>query len=191
MKGKQLVGVSVAGLAIAISGGTFNQGKAVERSTIDLATFHSSTLSQHNTYRAVHHAPALAADNSLESSAQDWANQLASTGAFEHSDVSGVGENLYVSYTTQPSVAADTLATSAVRAWYEEVKDYNYADPGFSSATGHFTQVVWQGSTQLGCGAAQGAKTINGRRYNAFYVVCHYAAPGNVLGQFSDNVQQP
>ncbi len=191
MKGKQLIGVSLAGLAIAISLGTFNEGKAVERSTIDLATLHSSTVSQHNTYRAVHHAPDLTSDNSLKSSAQDWANQLASTGVFEHSGVSGVGENLYVSYTTQPSIIADTLATSAIQAWYEEVADYNYANPGFSSATGHFTQVVWQGSTQLGCGAAQGAKTINGRQYNAFYVVCHYAPPGNVLGQFSANVQQP
>lgn len=191
MKAKQLIGVSVAGLAIALAWGTFNQGKAVERSTIDLATFHSGTLSQHNTYRAIHHAPDLASDNSLESSAQAWANQLASTGAFEHSDGSGVGENLYVYYTTQPSVATDTLATSAVQAWYEEVADYDYADPGFSAATGHFTQVVWQGTTKLGCGAAQGAKTLNGRRYNAFYVVCHYAPPGNVLGQFSANVQQP
>lgn len=191
MKRNQLIGVSFAGLAIAISSGAFNYGKAVEQSTIDLPTLHSSTLSQHNDYRALHHAPALTSSNSLERSAQDWANQLASTGAFEHSGASGVGENLYASYTTQSSIATNTLATGAVQAWYEEVENYNYENPGFSSATGHFTQVVWQGTTQLGCGAAQGTKTINGRRYNAFYVVCHYAAPGNVLGQFPANVQQP
>lgn len=69
--------------------------------------------------------------------------------------------------------------------------NYNYSNPGFSAEPGHFTQVVWKNSTQLGCGAAQGVKTLNGRQYNAFYVVCHYAPAGNVTGQFPENVLKP
>lgn len=103
----------------------------------------------------------------------------------------GAGENLYASYTTAASIATDTLANSALNSWYGEVAKYNYANPGFAASTGHFTQVVWKSSTQLGCGAAQGTKTINGTEYKAFYVVCHYAPAGNVTGQFPANVLQP
>jgi len=56
---------------------------------------------------------------------------------------------------------------------------------------GHFTQVVWKNSTELGCGAAQGVKTFQGNQYNAFYVVCQYGPAGNVIGQFDDNVIKP
>ena len=75
--------------------------------------------------------------------------------------------------------------------WYNEVSDYDYDNPGFSGKTGHFTQVVWKNSTKLGCGVAQGVKTIGGNQYNAFYVVCQYTPAGNVLNQFPDNVMEP
>ncbi|CAF1527051.1 unnamed protein product, partial [Adineta steineri] len=48
---------------------------------------------------------------------------------------------------------------------------YNYSSPGFSSATGHFTQVIWLGSTQLGIGIA----LTNDNR--TAYVVANYYPP--------------
>jgi hypothetical protein len=48
--------------------------------------------------------------------------------------------------------------------------------------TGHFTQVVWRGSTNLGVGIAFGN---NGR---TAVVVANYSPPGNYLGQFPANV---
>jgi hypothetical protein len=68
--------------------------------------------------------------------------------------------------------------------WYDEVKKYNYANGGFSSATGHFTQVVWKSSQNLGCG-------IGIRNGNSFYGVAQYTPPGNVIGQFQQNVLKP
>lgn len=187
----RLIRLSFVGLAIATSVGAVNPAPAIGQSTLDLATLRSRALSQHNTYRAMHHAPALTSSDALNSSAQSWANHLAATGTFAHSRTTGVGENLYVSYSTAPAVDTDTLAQQAVTAWYDEVTVYNYAAPGFSGDTGHFTQVVWRGSTQLGCGAAEGPATINGTRYQARYVVCQYTPPGNVMGQFPENVRQP
>lgn len=189
---KQLLGLAITGMA-TIATVTSNID-VVSAQSINLTPFRNTALSKHNTYRNIHRSPALSVSNSANITAQAWANRLATTGTFAHSSSSqrkGAGENLYVYYTTASAVAPDSLAKSAVDSWYNEVKQYNYANPVFSAATGHFTQVVWKGSTQLGCGAAKGTKTMNGRNYNAFYVVCHYAPAGNVVGQFSNNVLKP
>jgi uncharacterized protein YkwD len=179
-------------LTIALTGGAISSDSVLGQTSIDLATLRSVAVSQHNTYRATHKSPNITISDSLNSSAQAWAENIASSGQFQHStNRNNVGENIYASFTTQTSIDATTLGNGAVSDWYSEVKNYNYASPGFSSNTGHFTQVVWKGSTQLGCGAAQGTATIQGTTYNAFYVVCQYAAAGNVQGQFPDNVLQP
>jgi len=75
----------------------------------------------------------------------------------------------------------DLLSTTniATQMWYDEVTDpgYDFNNQGFTSGTGHFTQVVWKGSTELGCGVA------------GVYVVCRYCnGPGNFMSQFEDNV---
>jgi uncharacterized protein YkwD len=179
-------------LTIALTGGAISSDSVLGQTSIDLAALRSAAVSQHNTYRATHKSPNITLSDSLNSSAQAWAENLASSGQFQHStNRNNVGENLYASYTTETSIDPTTLGNKAVSDWYSEIKDYNYASPGFSSDTGHFTQVVWKGSTQLGCGAAQGTATIEGTKYNAFYVVCQYAPAGNVQGQFPDNVLKP
>lgn len=42
--------------------------------------------------------------------------------------------------------------SAAVDAWGLEREQYNWAKPGFSEATGHFTQLVWSNTTSVGCG---------------------------------------
>ena len=75
----------------------------------------------------------------------------------------------------------NTLSTTnqATDMWYNEVitPGYDFDNQGFDSGTGHFTQVVWKGSTKLGCG-------ISG-----VYVVCRYCeTAGNMGGAFETNV---
>ena len=65
--------------------------------------------------------------------------------------------------------------------WYNELDLYNFRNPGFSGATGHFTQVVWKGSTGLGCAVTR--CNAEGPIY-----VCHYTPAGNYVGQFEENV---
>ena len=52
--------------------------------------------------------------------------------------------------------------TKATISWYNELFDpgYNFDNPGFSKGTGHFTQVVWNGSKKLGMGHGQGSMNI-------------------------------
>lgn len=66
--------------------------------------------------------------------------------------------------------------------WYEEHDKYRYGNPGFSQQTGHFTQIVWQSSKQMGAGKAVSST-------GAQFVVARYQPPGNVRGQFPENVK--
>ena len=75
----------------------------------------------------------------------------------------------------------------AIDAWAGEESDYNWSNADFSEQTGHFTQLVWQNTTRVGCGAAH----CNGQGENAafgWFMVCEYDPPGNVIGQFQYNV---
>ena len=117
--------------------------------------------------------PSLTWSGDLAASAQQWASRC----DFNHDDRSPLGENLFW------GTAGAYPPQSAVASWYEEIADYNFARPDFNEQTGHFTQVVWQSSKQLGCGMAlcQG---------NHFWV-CRYSPAGNVSGQFGRNVPKP
>ena len=128
------------------------------------------SLDAHNGYRAKHCVPPLMWSVQLASSAQQWANRC----DFNHDDQTPHGENLFWGTSGAYSPQA------AVAAWYEEIAEYKFSAPDFSEQAGHFTQVVWRGSKQLGCGMA----TCRG---NHFWV-CRYSPPGNVTGQFSRNV---
>lgn len=76
---------------------------------------------------------------------------------------------------------AASAASSAVGLWYAEESQYNYDDPVFSSGTGHFTQLVWRASTQIGFGATLATS-------GNWIVVAEFDPPGNVEGQFAANV---
>ena len=129
-------------------------------------------LSAHNNHRDRHCVPALTWSPALAAQAQAWANQC----NFVHSS-SGYGENLWM------GTAGYYSPTQVVDSWYAEIANYQYSQPGFSGSTGHFTQIVWKSSTQLGCGRA----TCQG---NDLWV-CNYAPPGNYQGQFPQNVLPP
>jgi glioma pathogenesis-related protein 2 len=191
MNAKQMIRLCSIGLLGAAFLVTGNNGLASGEPTIDLTTLRRNILTEHNTYRSTHHSPALTTSDSLDKSAQKWANYLATKKTFEHSNNPQIGENIYVSYGQESSLKAKTLAENAVKFWYREVANYNYTKPGFSDNTGHFTQVVWKKTTQVGCGAARGTVVSQGRQVNAFYVVCQYSPAGNNLKQFATNVLKP
>ncbi len=63
---------------------------------------------------------------------------------------------------------------------YNEVKDFgssSISSYAFSHATGHFTQVVWAETSEVGCGSS---KWFDGK-YHRMLVVCNYGEGGNRL----------
>lgn len=131
-------------------------------------------LNSHNAYRAKHCVPALTWSAALAAQAQAWVNQCTidpddpnhkrfahSPGGWKSQD--GYGENLAWGSSMTP--------THAVDLWYAEISAYNFNAPSWNGNVGHFTQVVWRASAQVGCAVA----TCNGQRLWA----CQYSPTGN------------
>jgi len=148
---------------------------------VDLDKFRQDSLAAHNSYRAKHGVAALKISAELNALAQEWAENLIAEGKFYHRPNNNNGENIYMS----GGMAAQELAQGAVDSWYSEIKDYKFGkEPSRGGpVTGHFTQVVWKGSTEVGVGVAQeGSKVV---------VVANYSPPGNFGGQYVENVPPP
>lgn len=132
-------------------------------------------VAAHNAVRAKHCAPPLSWNPKIAAVAQKWAESLRDQGCkFGHSGNQQYGENLAAG----TEGVLDPEAT--VKMWYDEIEKYKFPDGGFSMQTGHFTQVVWKATTEVGCGHA----TCKG---NDIWV-CNYAPFGNVEGEYRENV---
>ncbi|OCF72453.1 hypothetical protein I204_06832 [Kwoniella mangroviensis CBS 8886] len=81
---------------------------------------------------------------------------------------------------------------SAVTGWMGEDKLYNWNNPSYSDATGHFTQVVWKNTTSVGCWIAECPQgSVVGPQYDqSFQTACEYDPAGNFVGEqnFRENV---
>uniref|UniRef100_A0A8C2G5B2 Im:7150988 n=1 Tax=Cyprinus carpio TaxID=7962 RepID=A0A8C2G5B2_CYPCA len=136
-------------------------------------SFKKEFLETHNQYRKQHQAPELRYSDELCSAAQKWADHLLSIRSLAHSDTEN-GENVFYSSSSVKKTPKDS--------WYSEIKDYNFSSPGFQYSTGHFTQVVWKSSTELGVGLATDGNTV--------FVVGQYKPSGNITnaGYYEKNV---
>jgi len=137
---------------------------------VSQATGHDAQcLETHNKFRAAHGAPALTWSQELADYARDKTQDCSM-----HHTGGPYGENLAMGY-------GDVV--SAVTDWYNEKSSYNYGSPGFQMSTGHFTQVIWKSTSELGCYF----------RESCGYLMCEYRTPGNVMGDngryFTENVQ--
>ncbi|RWS18163.1 hypothetical protein B4U80_10738, partial [Leptotrombidium deliense] len=93
---------------------------------------------------------------------------------FDHSGNygSGFGENL---------AGGNLNCARDVDLWYSEIRQYDPRNAIISPSTAHFTQLMWQSSTRLGCAIA------NHCRYK-YVTVCSYYPPGNNFIRFYSNV---
>jgi len=122
-----------------------------------------------------------------------WNAQLATLGQqwadrcnFEHGQPSfneqqvgykQMGQNLWAH--TDPAKGVD----AGVQAWFDEKADFTFDSlacrPG--KMCGHYTQVVWSTSREVGCGLTN-CSEISGMKF-ANYLVCNYGPAGNWASQ--------
>jgi uncharacterized protein YkwD len=134
----------------------------------------TTAINTHNKYRNLHQVGNVTWNSSIANHSQAWVNNC----KFGHDPTGKYGENIYASWGYSPK---KDFTKEAIKLWYDEVKYYNFSRPGFSGKTGHFTQVVWKNTKQIGCGVR---KCPDGM----VLISCQYNPPGNYLGQFRQNV---
>ncbi|KAK6360373.1 hypothetical protein TWF730_006516 [Orbilia blumenaviensis] len=163
----------VAFITSFLSISSFIYAQDADRSYTSDKAFKDAVLNVTNTYRDWYNATALVWNDTLAEAAEVAIEEC----IFEHSG-QPYGENLAAGY---PNVSA------AITAWKDEVDQYDYGDPDFSMETGHFTQLVWTNTTQIGCAR----KECGGEgEAPGWFLACEYSPHGNVLGQFQDNVEE-
>ena len=157
------------------------------------ATAHSAYINAHNAKRALHcDTPNVAHSNALAAAAQAYADTCP-TGHSSESDRPNSGENLYwVGSSAAGQFQEDTSYTSAADSWYAEIDDYDMATgsskPDATGAIGHFTQMVWKSSVEVGCGVNLNCNNKFGGGFYNSAVVCRYSPPGNWVGEYTEEV---
>lgn len=151
-------------------------------------------IKEHNTLRASVGVPEVRWSDALAKQAAAWAEELKKNGCgMKHSHAAKVGENLYWAsplktgtrskgqntwkwlLTPQPIKEENVIASwTTEQPWYSLSSNTCNAPPG--KTCGHYTQMVWAGTREVGC-----AKAVCNDSSQVW--VCNYAPAGNVIGQ--------
>jgi len=163
-------------LTLLVSAGCANQ-PALQIATPDSNGLdgdeEQAILSYHNEARAGVNVQPLHWSAELAQQAATRGATLAAKGCkLQHNKDSKYGENLFMTSSHQNHDAV----IDAVESWGSEKKNYTgqALTKANVSAIGHYTQMVWSVSSELGCAKV----SCN----NQFIVICHYSPVGNQLG---------
>jgi uncharacterized protein YkwD len=129
----------------------------------------NEVLQAHNSIRRSLGVPSLTWSDALAARAQEWAESLLAKNQFRHQPKSPYGENLL------EMTGAHASAAQVVSDWASESRNYDFRSNRCNGTCGHYTQIVWRDTKEVGCGVA--------RSRNREVWVCEYNPPGNWAGQ--------
>ena len=141
-------------------------------------SFRKEALKKHNEYRVKHKVPDLKLNENLNEMAQKYANHLLDSQSKKNFPIniynndSNLGENIMISTKKNAEEMCET--------WYSESKNYDFNINKFQKGTGHFTQLIWKETKEVGFGFKFDGDNFCG--------VAYYNPAGNILGEFTKNV---
>ncbi|XP_074614421.1 Golgi-associated plant pathogenesis-related protein 1-like isoform X3 [Acropora palmata] len=139
--------------------------------------FKEQCLYWHNYFRTLHQVPPVTWSMDLQKEAEEWVKYLAENNKFQHSRHNP--GNLYLQEQIPKEYCSDAIW------WFHwEEKKYNYSNPRYSRSSGHFSQVVWRNSKEIGAAWAL-------RKDGKLVVSIKYKPGGNYVGYFANNVFRP
>ena len=114
----------------------------------------------------------------LEEEAREWAQTLADTGEFRHSPFESrrrAGENLWMGTADwfRPKQMIDSFVDE--KRFFKPGRFPYVSRTGRWSDVGHYTQIVWAQTREVGCATARSKRNE--------YLVCRYWPGGNVIGE--------
>jgi hypothetical protein len=144
----------------------------------DPSLLRATMIAAHNQARLRHAAVPLAWDDALARDAAIYAARLARTNRFVHDRQAGrsprQGENLFRG-TRDAYSYAEMIGLLVDEGQYFKPGQFpNVSRTGSVWHVGHYTQIIWPTSRQVGCATAS-------NRSND-YLVCRYLPAGNVYG---------
>lgn len=140
--------------------------------------FQKECLKAHNEFRKKHGVPPLTLNKDLSKLSQEWANILIAKDTLEHRPNNEYGENIYCISSTDPNFMV--TGDKPVQSWYDEITFYEFGVEPKDMKAGHFTQVIWKESNEMGVAYA--------KKQGKIIVVANYSPAGNYRTQFTKNV---
>lgn len=132
-------------------------------------------LAEHNNYRAELREPPLVWSEQLAQGAQRWADTMAALNRLQHSGTPGIGENIAMWRGANSSLSLMIGNWAREKYLFERGIFPNVSRDKNWAAVGHYTQIVWRNTTEVGCGTSKNGRTD--------FMVCWYNPPGNIVGQ--------
>ncbi|GAD95040.1 SCP-like extracellular protein [Paecilomyces variotii No. 5] len=154
--------------------------------------YQAQILQNHNMHRSNHSAPALAWSTDLESTAQ----QLADGCVYQHNtQIGGGGYGQNIGY----GIPASDIGKMITNLMYNDEFDYfnnlyGEANPDMTNFEkwGHFSQIVWKGTKQVGCYTKVCSSLQNVDSDGPLpFTVCNYSPAGNFEGEYNTNIEKP
>jgi len=177
--------------------------KAASSSNAKPTGYQGMVLHHHNIHRANHSAPDLTWSDSLAATAQ----KIGETCVYAHNMEMDIDQGAY-GQNIAAGVKADNVSAVITELFYNgEVGYYDdlYApDPTDKDAKdpvmtnfhewGHFSQMVWVNTTEVGCATVDCSSTNlanTGGNVAPYFTVCNYKAQGNMGGEYAANILKP
>ncbi|WP_234028719.1 CAP domain-containing protein [Pseudoblastomonas halimionae] len=131
----------------------------------------------HNRERALFGQNQLAWSPSLAREAQDWADELARRGVLQHAGrtaTRGAGENLWMGTAGYYSIEDMIGGFVEEKRHFQPGRFPDVSRTGDWIDVGHYTQMIWPTTQEIGCALATGA--------GQDVLVCRYWPAGNWMG---------